>query len=160
MDSFTDAKVELMAKGFASCTGDYAFDVDSVKAILVKPVADQCGLTAPFSPLGLDSCLGALALFGSETACGSDEERTPDTCASAACATFFDSFTDANVELMVAGLASCTGDRAAYRTLAAGGSGFLKLGLKSLFASCGRTTPFPQEPLDTCFGAIEEISKF
>ena len=64
----------------------------------------------------------------SDKACGSDEERTPGTCASAACATFFDSFTDANVELMVAGFASCTGDRAAYRTYAAGGSGYMKLG--------------------------------
>ena len=112
---------------------------------------------------GLDSCLGAIAALDSDKACGSWEERTPVTgaCASAACATFFDRLTDANVELMTAGLASCTGDFAVwFETYAAGGSGYMKLALKPMFASCGRTAPFPQEPLDTCFGAIEEVMKF
>ena len=76
--------------------------------------------------------------------------------------TFFDRLTDANVELMTAGLASCTGDFAVrFETMyASGGSGYMKLALKSMFASCGRTAPFPLEPLDTCLGAIEEVMKF
>ena len=170
VDSFTDANMELMARGFASCTGDDALwlghyaDVGHLKNSLIKPVADDCGLTATFSLPGLDSCLGAIAALDSDKACGSWEERTPGTgaCASAACTTFFDNLTDANVELMTAGLASCTGDFAVRfeNMYASGGSGYMKLALKSMFASCGRTAPFPQEPLDTCLGAIEEVMKF
>ena len=171
VDSFTDANMELMARGFASCTGDDALwlgpyadaDVGHLKTSLISK-ADECGLTATFSLPGLDSCLGAIAALDSDKACGSWEERTPGTgaCASAACATFFDNLTDANVELMTAGLASCTGDFAVRfeNMYASGGSGYMKLALKSMFASCGRTAPFPQEPLDTCLGAIEEVMKF
>ena len=166
--SFDDEKVEMMAAGFASCTGDHAgyyehfADVNSVKAMVVSQVG-QCGLTAPFTPIPLDSCAGARMALDTSTPCGEEDERTPGTgaCASAACATFFDSITDANVELMVAGLASCTGAYAGYSAYAAAGSGYLKLALfKPSFASCGRTAPFPQEPLDTCFGALEEVRKF
>ena len=116
--SFTDAKVELIAAGFASCTGEdhhtrYA-DVEMVKIEQVNKQADKCGLTAPFSPPRFDTCLSALAADDFYSACGPEDDRTPDTgaCASTACTALVASFTDEKVEQMAAGFASCTGEYA------------------------------------------------
>ena len=69
-----------------------------------------------------------------ESACGEEEERTPGTgaCASSACAALVDSFTDAKVEQMAAGFASCTGEDAAPWTAANAEVEYLKVGLKGL----------------------------
>ena len=93
MASFTDAKVEQMAAGFASCTREDAApwtaanaEVEYLKGGL-KGLADACGLTAPFTPPGFDTCAGAkAALLPFDSACGPSESRTPGTgeCASSA----------------------------------------------------------------------------
>ena len=158
--SFTDAKVELMARSFASCTGDVAFmygryaDVDSLTTYSIKPAADECGLTAPFSPTPLDTCAGATtALFDFASACGSDGERSPDTgkCASTACAALVDSFTDANMELMARGFASCTGNDALWLgPYADADVGHLKTSLiKPAADECGLTAPFSPPAVST-----------
>ena len=102
-----------MAAGFASCTGEDAAPwtvangrVDYLKGGL-KGLADECGLTAPFTPPGFDTCFGAQTanpIYVFDLPCGPAESRTPGTgkCASTACADLVDSFTDANVELMAA----------------------------------------------------------
>ena len=148
VDSFTDANVELMAAGFASCTDTeqgvlkYAQfgDVDYLKN-MIRGHAYACGLTAPFTPLRFDTCIRAKAMFsGYETksVCGSEEERTPGTgkCASSACAAHLDSFSD-NVELIAAGLASCTGEDAGLAQYADVEN--MKRSIKGLADECGHT---------------------
>ena len=148
VDSFTDAKVKQMAAGFASCTDTeqgvlkYAQfgDVDYLKN-MIRGLAYPCGLTAPFTPLRFDTCIRAKAMFsGYETksVCGSEEERTPGTgqCASSACAAHLDSFSD-NVELIAAGLASCTGEDAGLAQYADVEN--MKRSIKGLADECGHT---------------------
>merc|ERR1719247_1722636 len=141
-----------MVTGMASCTGPYAvyaesFDPASVKG-WVKSVADSCGLTTAFTPPALDTCLGAFAAMNFDSACGSEDERTPGVgaCASTACTALVDSFTDAQVDLMVTGMASCTGSYAGYAEYADPAS--VKGRVKSVADSCGLTTAFTPPALD------------
>ena len=157
VDSFTDAKVKQMAAGFASCTDTeqgvlkYAgFGVDSLKNT-IRHYVSPCGLTAPFTPLRFDTCIRAKAyISGYETksVCGSEGERTPGTgkCASSACAAHLDSLSD-NVELMAAGLDSCTGEDAGLAQY--GDVKKLKRSIKGLADECGHTLASAQTAEDT-----------
>ena len=150
--TFTDAKVELMATGLASCTGDradYAHHYGHPAGVktVIQEGAKSCGLTAPFSPPTLDTCYGAMAKLNLDS-CGEEAERTPGTgkCASDACTALVGTFTDAKVELMATGLASCTGDRAVY---AQSSPGEVKMYIQEGAKSCGLTafsTPPPSSP--------------
>ena len=91
-----------------------------------------------------DTCHGAMAALDF-SACGPAESKTPATgaCASSACAALVDSFTDAKVEQMAAGFASCTGDHAAYSAYFADGVDSVKAYLNERpVGQCGLTAPF------------------
>ena len=84
-----------------------------------------------------------------------ENERTAGAgaCASTACTALVDSLTDANVDLIVTGMASCTGPHAGYYAHYSD-PWVVKGRVKSVADSCGLTTAFTPPALDTCPGAV------
>ena len=78
------------------------------------------------SSQSLSTCAGAISKLHEAEACGNDENdddqsnpRTPEKCASAACAAFIASMTDGALQDMASGFATCTGDQAEHQAKAA-----------------------------------------
>ena len=85
--------------GFGTCTGPFANlsvygagGTDGYLAHVVRATASDCGLPSALSPPVLSTCAGAISKLRG-VACGNDEDdddqsnpRTPEKCASAACA--------------------------------------------------------------------------
>ena len=165
--SVTDAAVQEMMSGLATCTGEQAEEFQNITEdylkIAVLGTASECGLTSPLSPFPLDTCPGAITKFNEVfSACGSTDEdaqvpRTNTTCASDACAGTVASVTDAALQEMMMGLATCTGELAQYATTLT--EDYLKIGVLTTASECGLTSPLSPFPLDTCPGAMTKYSE-
>ena len=105
---------------------------------------------------GFDTCNGALAAYPSyvfDSACGPYESRAAGTgqCASSACAALVDSFTDAKVEQMATGFASCTHtEQGVLKYAQFGDVEYLKDTIRHYVSPCGLTAPFTPLRFDTC----------
>ena len=131
--SMTDDAMQEMVTGVATCTGPFAVyqahtsgDYDGYLTHVVRATAIDCGLPSTLSPPVLSTCAGAISKLHEAEACGNDENdddqsnpRTPEKCASAACAAFIASMTDGALQDMASGFATCTGDQAEHQAKAA-----------------------------------------
>ena len=106
-------------------------------------MASECGLPSALSPLPLSTCVGAIYKLHEASACGNDDDdddqsnpRTPEKCASDACAAFIASMTDDALQDMSNGFATCTGDQAAYQAYAAQADAYAVI-LRKTASDCG-----------------------
>ena len=163
--SMTNASVQEMINGLATCTGVLAQSTASLTEDVIKiallTTASECGLTSPLS-FPLDTCPGAVTKFNEMSSCGSTDDdaqvpRTDTTCASDACASFVASMTDATLQDMIVGIGKCTGDELQFnKTMLT--EDLLKLALLATASECGLTSPL-SFPFDTCLGAITKFNE-
>ena len=107
------------------------------------------------SSQSLSTCAGAISKIGEASSCGDDDDddilsnpRTPETCASDACAAFIASMTDDALQEMATGFATCTGDQAGYQAYAAQAEGW-GVTLRKTASDCGlpsALSPLPSPP--------------
>ena len=108
---------------------------------------------ASSQPTQLSTCTGVLSKLDEfSSSCGDNDDgaehpRTAATCASDACVGLIASVTDAVVQDMSTGLASCTGDFAAYQAIA--DRAILTNAVLSLASECGLTSALTPPPLST-----------
>ena len=157
--SVTDAVVQDMSTGLASCTGEDAWlqaDADEARlTYAVRSTASECELTSVLTPPPLNTCEGANSkvreLFSS---CGKDDDddhhhtlRTDATCASDACVSFMSNMTDEALQEMTTGIASCPAEDVSLSTV------MLTWVVRKAASDCGLATALTPQPLSTCVGA-------
>eukprot|EP00964_Phaeocystis_antarctica_P136019 scaffold100410_cov67-Phaeocystis_antarctica.AAC.2 len=155
--SITEAKMQEMATGFASCTGDLVsltmYNAEALKTSMLDTF-NRCGVTTPLTPLALNTCHGAFSKYtGMSSECGYEGTYT---CSASACIANAASASDSMVASMVTGLATCTGDYASYGSYTAES---LTQSFLSTINACGLISALTPLSLSTCIGAMTKVGE-